>query len=204
MKKIALPQDLAKKLWLKITRHFYLKKEILDKNEKNSLAAIQHDLALVEDEPILPPTPELKAALHDIQPHASETPIELEVEIPLDELQSALSILEQQDEKISSADAGLKELIDALRKVEKNANLFPKNATSTQNQPEIEVIIEFVPLSIIPSTSHYAPSATQSKQIYRDMPEKNTESMSDKIKKEKEQRELSKRITHYPPSDRLH
>ena len=64
----------------------------------------------------------------------------------------------------------------------------------TAQKNEVEVIVELIPLATPHPIQHNTP-------IYREILSDKT---SDNIKKEKEQRELSKKITHYPPSDRLH
>lgn len=184
--KAHLQQSLASKIWQQVKRHFHKTDSHAADNHdisNTAIIAIQHDLALI-DENLDTSKPQKTA-------QTSKNYAEFEVEITLEELQDALNLLEQQNQKIESADEALKELIDTLKKSEK----VEASSENETQKPEVEVIVEFVPLSSPVN------NPVESKTVYREM---RSESMSDKIKREKEQRELAKRITHYPPSDRLH
>lgn len=181
-------KSLASKIWQQVKRHFHKPHHDDHTNPDISdaaVVAIQQELALI-DEDLDIRQPQKNAA-------ANKDYTEFEVEITLDELQDALHLLEKQNQTLSSADEALKELIDVLKKSEKTASSETEGETK---KPEMEVVVEFIPL---PSTP--ANASLESKTVYREV---QLESMSDKIKREKEQRELAKRITHYPPSDRLH
>ena len=179
-------QSLASKLWKQVKRHFHKTEEhpVTDQ----AISAIQHDLALLDED-------------LDVRPQPSQEYTEFEVEITLDELQDALALLEKQNEKLMTADDALKQLIDTLKKSETSAK-SPKEANSKESsqKPEMEVVVEFIPLPAPAPTSRTS-MPIQQNPIYREI---GPNEMSEKLKKEKEQRELAKKITHYPPSDRLH
>lgn len=174
-------KSLASKLWQHVKRHFH--KVDLHSNEHSdindaTIIAIQQDLALIDEN--------LDTSKPQKATEVSKDYAEFEVEITLEELQDALNILESQNQKAASADETLNKLVDTLKTAEKG---------SKDNCAPMEVIVEFIPLSSPANTTN------NTKTIYREI---QIESMSDKLKREKEQRELAKRITHYPPSDRLH
>ncbi len=181
--KAHIQQNLARKLWKQVMRHFHKPSD--HPINDASIVAIEHDLALI-DENLDTSTPQKTT-----EPNNNKDYTEFEVEITLDELQDALALLEQQSQKMVSADDTLKQLIDTLKKSEKTA----PSPQEGEKKSEMEVVVEFIPL---PSPANVS---LQPKAIYREI---QTESVSDKLKKEKEQRELAKKITHYPPSDRLH
>lgn len=190
--KAHLQQSLASKIWQQVKRHFHKTDDHIDHGiSDTAVIAIQQELALIDEH--LDTTKPQKSV------EANNDYTEFEVEITLEELQDALSLLEKQNEKLVSADEALKELIDTLKKSEKVASSEASSQRVSEGEvknPEMEVVVEFIPLPGSPANS-----SLQSKTIYREI---QTESMSDKIKREKKQRELAKRITHYPPSDRLH
>jgi hypothetical protein len=178
-------QSLASKIWKQVKRHFHKTEEppVTDQ----AISAIQHDLALLDEDLDVRAQP-------SAQPSQEYT--EFEVEITLDELQDALALLEQQNEKLMSADDALKQLIDTLKKSETPV----KSLKESSQKPEMEVVVEFIPLPAPAPTSRTS-MPMQQNPIYQEIRQND---MNEKLKKEKEQRELAKKITHYPPSDRLH
>lgn len=185
--KAHLQQSLASKIWQQVKRHFNKTQNDHADHDINDAAviAIQQELALIDED--------LDISKPQKAVESNRDYTEFEVEITLDELQDALNILEKQNQKLVSADEALKELIDTLKKSE---TIAASETEGENKKPEMEVVVEFIPLSTSPVNP-----PLQAKNVYREIP---TESMNDKIQREKEQRELAKRITHYPPSDRLH
>ena len=178
--KAHIQQSLASKIWQQVKRHF--QKPTDESNitiSDDSMKILQRDLALVKENDVA--VPASRKEYHE----------EFEVEITLDELQDALTLLEKQNAQLLSADDAIKQLIDTLKKSEKKSKVVVQH---TAQKNEVEVIVELIPLATPHPIQHNTP-------IYREILSDKT---SDNIKKEKEQRELSKKITHYPPSDRLH
>ena len=173
--KAQIQQSFASKIWQKMKDRFH---KIHDHSLSDMAAqSIHHDLSLLEEDINSTSTQTAKTEEKD----------EIEVEITLEELQSALSLLEEQNKSLMNADDAIKELINTLKKSEKN----PQDNKSRNSA--VEVVVEFIPLS----TSASQPTKT----VYREL---RADDVTEKLKREKEQRELAKKITHYPPSDRLH
>lgn len=183
--KAHIQQSLAQKIWKQVKRHFQKTNHYPVNDE--SILAIQQDLALIDEN--LDTRPSQKTT----ELNTKKDFTEFEVEITLEELQDALILLEQQNQKMVSADDALNQLIDTLKKSEKKSEPQQDNSVKA----EMEVLVEFIPLPSPATNTLIQPKAV----VYREV---QIESISDKLKKEKEQRELSKKITHYPPSDRLH
>lgn len=179
--KAQIQQSFASKIWQKVKERFHKTPEkpaiaISD----IALESIHQDLSLLEDDFITIETTKKE---------------EVEVEITLEELQSALLLLDTENKNLATADDAIQELIHALKKSEQ-----PSQEKTSNHAKAVEVVIEFIPLSH--HTKAPVHNAFQPNQkIYREI---RPDDMSEKLKREKEQRELAKKITHYPPSDRLH
>ncbi len=165
LNKAHMHSSLASKIWEKIKHPF----------QKTTVSAINTvPLALIEDEPAMP---SIATGIATGQEYT-----EFEVEISLEELQDVLTLLEQQNQNITTPDEVLKQLIDTLKKSEKKAKTIS----------EKELMIELIPLPN-PRQNPNQPLALEK--------EKEREKERER---DREQREMAKKITHYPPSDRLH
>lgn len=189
--KAHIQQSLAEKLWKKVKACFHMPFE--------HTTAIPQNLSLLEEELELAQHPSAQIQQPQSKQPAQNSSEDFEVELTLDELQNALYLLEQQNKDLENADNTLKQLIEVLKKSEKTPeDKLLKDVLNTKEDSGIEVIVEFIPLNMNtpPVQSNFQP-----KTIYREIRQ---DDLNDKLKKEKEQRELAKKITHYPPSDRLH